>query len=128
MHVSTVSIAGNIFIGVTAYVLPAGIGNARCQIFQKQIHQNGGKSEDALGSTVTHVVVDDNMTGDRALRLLKMDLLPPTVHLVKCSWLSACLTAKQLLDTDCYRLLHCDRYIGWYLVENTKAIISSHCD
>ncbi|KAG7281976.1 hypothetical protein CRUP_003034 [Coryphaenoides rupestris] len=102
------AVSGDIFIGVTAYILPAGIGNARCQIFQKQIHQNGGKTENALGSTVTHVVVDDNMARDRALRLLKMDRLPPTVDVVKCSWLSACIAAKRLLDADCYRLLLCD--------------------
>ncbi|CAL8330333.1 unnamed protein product [Lota lota] len=101
--------SGDAVSGVTAYILPAGIGNARCQIFQRQIHQNGGKTENSLGSTVTHVVVDDNMDSDRALRLLKKDILPPAVNLVKCSWLSSCITAKQLLDTGCYSLLISDR-------------------
>ncbi|CAL8332362.1 unnamed protein product [Merluccius merluccius] len=103
------AVSGSIFMGVTAYILPAGIGNARCEIFQRQIHQNGGRTEPTLGSTVTQVVVDDNMDSVRALRLLKRDRLPPAVDLVKCSWVSSCITAKQLLDTGCYSLLLSDR-------------------
>ncbi|CAL8358476.1 unnamed protein product [Boreogadus saida] len=101
--------SGSLFTGVTAFILPAGIGNARCQIFQRQILQNGGNTEKSLGSAVTHVVVEDSMESDRALRLLKRERLPPGVGLVKCSWLSACITAKQLLDTGCFSLLISNR-------------------
>ena len=118
---SVMSFPGSLFTGVTAFILPAGIGNARCQIFQRQILQNGGNTEKSLGSAVTHVVVDDSMESDRALRLLKRDGLPPGVGLVKCSWLSACITAKQLLDTGCYSLLISDRSIGYFFfLNNTK--------
>uniref|UniRef100_A0A8C7HR07 DNA polymerase n=1 Tax=Oncorhynchus kisutch TaxID=8019 RepID=A0A8C7HR07_ONCKI len=57
------------------------------QIFQKQIVQNGGQTESFLCPTVTHVVVDDSMDCDRALRLLKVDRLPSGVYLLKCTWL-----------------------------------------
>lgn len=87
------------------YILPAGIGNARCQIFQRQIQQNGGQTERSLCAGVTHVVVDDNMECDRALRLIKVDAMPSGVHLVKCQWLSSCISEKQLLDESSYSLL-----------------------
>ncbi|XP_022611420.1 DNA polymerase lambda [Seriola dumerili] len=96
---------GNTFNGVTVYILPAGIGNARCQIFQRQIQQNGGQTENSLCPSVTHVVVDDNMDSDRALRLLKVDCMPSGVQLVKCTWLSLCISEKQLLDIANYSLL-----------------------
>ncbi|XP_013865647.1 DNA polymerase lambda [Austrofundulus limnaeus] len=98
-------VTGDIFKGTTVYVLPAGIGNARCQIFHRQIEQNGGKIESSLSPNVTHVVVDDSMDGDRALRLLKVDSFPSGVHLMKCTWLSLCISEKKLLDVDRYSLL-----------------------
>ncbi|XP_008287148.1 DNA polymerase lambda [Stegastes partitus] len=98
-------ITGNTFNGVTVYLLPAGIGNARCQIFQRQIQQNGGQTESSFSPSVTHVVVDDNMDSGRALRLLKVDCMPPGVQLVKCTWLSLCISEKELMDESSYSLL-----------------------
>lgn len=99
------SVLGNTFSGITVYILPAGIGNARSQIFQRQIQQNGGQTESSLCPSVTHVVVDDNMDMDRALRLLKVACMPSGVQLVKCTWLSLCISEKQLLDVASYSLL-----------------------
>ncbi|TDH15863.1 hypothetical protein EPR50_G00013490 [Perca flavescens] len=98
-------VSGSIFNGVTVYILPAGIGTARCQIFQRQIQQNGGQTESSLCPSVSHVVVDDNMNRVRALRLLKVDCMPSGVQLVKCIWLSLCISEKQLLDVDSYSLI-----------------------
>ncbi|XP_026025886.1 DNA polymerase lambda [Astatotilapia calliptera] len=98
-------VTGNSFNGVTVYLLPAGIGNARCQIFQRQIQQNGGRTESSLCPGVTHVVVDDNVDSERALRLLKVNCMPSGVQLVKCTWLSLCISEKQLLDIASYSLL-----------------------
>ncbi|XP_041840091.1 DNA polymerase lambda [Melanotaenia boesemani] len=95
----------NTFSDVTVYLLPAGIGNARCQIFQKQIQQKGGRIESSLCPGVTHVVVDDGMDSDRALRLLKVDCMPSGVQLVKCTWLSLCISEKNLVDVNSYSLL-----------------------
>ncbi|XP_056136001.1 DNA polymerase lambda [Lampris incognitus] len=102
-------VTGSAFKGVTVFILPAGIGNSRCQIFQRQIHQNGGQTEKSFCQNVTHVVVDDNMDSDRALRLLKVDCLSPAIHLVKCTWLSSCITENRLLDTAGYSLLLPDK-------------------
>lgn len=98
-------ITGDTFNKVTVCILPAGIGNARYQIFQQQIRKNGGEMESVLSPSVTHVVVDDNMDLDRALRLLKVDCMPSGVHLVKCTWLSLCISQKRLLDVDEHSLL-----------------------
>lgn len=103
---------GNIFNSVTVFILAAGIGNARSQIFQRQIHQNGGQTESSLCPSVTHVVVDDSMDLDRALRLLKVNCLPSGVQLVKCTWLSSCISEKQLLDVGSYSLLLPKRFVS----------------
>nr|WKN12661.1 PolL [Chaunax abei] len=98
-------VTGNIFTGFTLYILPAGIGSARCQIFQRHIQQNGGQMDTSLSPSVTHVVVDDSMDLGRALRLLKVDCLPSGVQLVKSTWLSMCISEKRLLDVARYSLL-----------------------
>ncbi|XP_063056233.1 DNA polymerase lambda isoform X2 [Engraulis encrasicolus] len=103
--VEEVVVTGTVFQGVSVHILPAGIGKARCDIFQRQVTQNGGKMESALGPGVTHVVVEDTMDRERALRLLKVDTLPSSAQLVKCSWLSACISEKRLLDTTGHSLL-----------------------
>ncbi|KAB5523548.1 hypothetical protein PHYPO_G00153790 [Pangasianodon hypophthalmus] len=102
-------ITGNVFQGVCVHIVPAGIGNARCDIFQQQIVQNGGQVEAAYGPSCTHVVVDESVDRERALRLLKMETLPPAVQLVKCTWLSACISEKKFLSTEDYRLHPCNR-------------------
>lgn len=100
---------GSVFQDVSVHILPAGIGAARCDIFRRQIIQNGGKVENAFGPGVSHVVVEDSMDAQRALRLLKVDTLPSTVKLVKCSWISTCISKKLLLDTASYCLPLPDR-------------------
>ncbi|KAI7810684.1 DNA polymerase lambda [Triplophysa rosa] len=101
----TESIADTVFKGVTVYIVPAGIGKARCEIFHRQITQNGGQSMSIFSLNCTHVVVDDSVNGERALRLLKVERLPPGVQLVKCTWLSACINEKRLLGSEDYSLL-----------------------
>ncbi|XP_060716803.1 DNA polymerase lambda isoform X3 [Tachysurus vachellii] len=106
---SGLPITGNIFQGVCIHIVPVGIGNARHDIFQQQIVQNGGQVEAAYGPSCTHVVVDESVDRERASRLLKMETFPPAVQLVKCTWLSACITEKKLVSTEDYRLQKCDR-------------------
>ncbi|KAJ8389822.1 hypothetical protein AAFF_G00112910 [Aldrovandia affinis] len=99
------TVTGHLFDGMLVYLLPAGIGNARCDIFKRQITQNGGQVKSALCPGVTHVIVDDSMDSERALRLLKLDSLPQTMQLVRSSWLSQCITGKTLLSIADYSLL-----------------------
>ncbi|NXD14748.1 DPOLL polymerase, partial [Nothocercus nigrocapillus] len=95
---------------VTAYVLQAGIGQARAEIFRKQIVQNGGRVHSQLCSEVTHVVVAEDMDCDRAFRLLKLPKLPAGLQLVKASWLSTCIRDQKLLSTKGYSVLIPFRY------------------
>ncbi|XP_062988589.1 DNA polymerase lambda isoform X2 [Elgaria multicarinata webbii] len=94
-----------------AYILQAGIGQARAQIFCKQIIQNGGSICSQLSPDVTHVIVDEDMDCDRAFRLLKLTKLPQGLQVVKASWLSSCITAQQIVNTAGYSLLIPDKYL-----------------
>ncbi|XP_074763699.1 DNA polymerase lambda isoform X2 [Athene noctua] len=96
---------------VTAYVLQAGIGQARAEIFHKQIVHNGGVVHNQLSSEVTHVIVAEDMNCDRALRLLKLTKLPSGLQLVKASWLSACIRDQKLLSTAGYGVFMPRRYL-----------------
>ncbi|NWX87947.1 DPOLL polymerase, partial [Nothoprocta ornata] len=95
---------------VTAYVLRAGIGQARADIFRRQIVQNGGRVLGQLCAEATHVVVAEDMDCDRAFRLLGLSRLPPGLQLVKASWLSACIRDQKLLSTKGYSILVPLRY------------------
>lgn len=90
--------------GVTVYIVPAGIGKARTEIFQKQIAQNGGEVSLVFGPAVTHVVVDDVMDAERALRLLRLEVLPASVCLLRSAWLSSCISQRRLLSTAAHAL------------------------
>ncbi|XP_074882338.1 DNA polymerase lambda isoform X3 [Buteo buteo] len=96
---------------VTAYVLQAGIGQARAEIFHKQIIQNGGVVHSQLSLEVTHVIVAEDMDCDRAFRLLKLTKLPSGLHLVKASWLSACIRNQKLLSTAGHAVFIPRRYL-----------------
>lgn len=82
-----------------AHVVPTGIGRARAELFEKQIVQHGGQICPAQAPGVTHIVVDDGMDCERALRLLRLPWLPPGAQLVKSAWLSSCLQERRLVDT-----------------------------
>ncbi|XP_053306269.1 DNA polymerase lambda [Spea bombifrons] len=106
-----VDIQGTCFEGVRAYVLQAGIGQARSEIFQKQIIQNGGQVAVRFSGEVTHVVVDEAMDCDRAFRLLKLEKRPSGMQLVKSTWLSLCIKEKKIVNTAGYSIFIPDRYL-----------------
>ncbi|XP_029886414.1 DNA polymerase lambda isoform X3 [Aquila chrysaetos chrysaetos] len=112
---------------VTAYVLQAGIGQARAEIFHKQIVQNGGVVHSQLSLEVTHVIVAEDMDCDRAFRLLKLTKLPSGLQLVKASWLSACIRNQKLLSTAGHAVLIPRRYLkeGELQKEQQQQVLSS---
>uniref|UniRef100_A0A8D0GXC7 DNA polymerase n=1 Tax=Sphenodon punctatus TaxID=8508 RepID=A0A8D0GXC7_SPHPU len=97
---------------VTAYVLQAGMGQARAEIFRKQIVQRGGRVCDQLSPAVTHVLVDEGMNCGRAFRLLRLDSFPPGLQLVKAAWLSSCIREQRLLSTTGHSIFISDRYLA----------------
>ncbi|XP_067858088.1 DNA polymerase lambda [Heptranchias perlo] len=102
---------GSWLSGVTAYIVQAGIGKARTQIFRKQIAQNGGGVSLAFSPAVTHVIIDDGMDCDRACRLLNLEALPPNVQLVRSMWLSLCISERRVLSTAGYNVFIPDKYL-----------------
>lgn len=94
-----------------AHVVPTGIGRARAELFEKQIVQYGGQICPAQTSGVTHIVVDDSMDCERALRLLRLPRLPPGAQLVKSAWLSLCLQERRLVDTARFSIFIPNRYL-----------------
>ena len=101
-----------------AHVVPTGIGRARAELFEKQIVQHGGQIHAAQAPGVTHIVVDDGMDCERALRLLRLPQLPPGAQLVKSAWLSLCLQERRLVDTAEFSIFIPDRWAGPRLFSN----------
>ncbi|XP_048464991.1 DNA polymerase lambda [Rhincodon typus] len=97
--------------GVVVHIVQAGIGKARTEIFHKRIIQNGGEVSLAFSPAVTHVILDDEMDCDRALRLLGLEVLPPRLQLVRSAWLSLCIAERRLLSTIGYSIFIPDRYL-----------------
>ncbi|XP_054221565.1 DNA polymerase lambda isoform X5 [Homo sapiens] len=94
-----------------AHVVRTGIGRARAELFEKQIVQHGGQLCPAQGPGVTHIVVDEGMDYERALRLLRLPQLPPGAQLVKSAWLSLCLQERRLVDVAGFSIFIPSRYL-----------------
>ncbi|XP_036857217.2 DNA polymerase lambda isoform X6 [Manis javanica] len=103
--------AGEWLSSLWAHVVPTGIGRARAELFEKQIVQHGGQICPAQAPGVTHIVVDEGMDCERALRLLRLPRLPPGAQLVKSAWLSLCLQERRLVDTAGFSIFIPDRYL-----------------
>ncbi|EPY82567.1 DNA polymerase lambda isoform a [Camelus ferus] len=96
---------------VRAHVVPTGIGRARAELFENQIVQHGGQICPAQTPGVTHIVVDEGMDWERALRLLRLPQLPSGAQLVKSAWLSLCLQERRLVDTAAFSIFIPKRYL-----------------
>lgn len=92
------------------------MGRARAEIFHKHIVQRGGRVRSQPSPEVTHIIVNEGMDGGRALRLLRLAALPPSVRLVTAAWLSTCISERKLLSTAGYDVSVPDRYVtpGWF--------------
>ncbi|XP_053167172.1 DNA polymerase lambda isoform X3 [Hemicordylus capensis] len=111
MKEETINVQAGWLEPIVAYVLQAGMGQARAEIFRKHIIQNGGSICSQLSPDVTHVIVDEGMECDRAFRLLRLAKLPSGLQLVKASWLSSCIAAQQILSTTGYSLFIPEKYL-----------------
>lgn len=96
------------FRSITAFVVPAGIGKIRTELFNKQLRNLGAVCCNSFdGDKVTHVIVDETMDLDRLSRILKLSSLNElaSIKIVKSLWLSACIKKKEHIDTSDYELL-----------------------
>ncbi|XP_077981265.1 DNA polymerase lambda-like isoform X2 [Glandiceps talaboti] len=90
--------------GVKVYILQAGLGKARANIFMKQLTKFGGVVHDKIQDDTTHVIVDEQMVLSRMCRILKLETPPSGVKIVKANWLSTCLAEKTVIKTTDYEL------------------------
>ena len=102
----------------TIEISAKGIGRARAELFENQIVQHGGQICPAQAPGVTHIVVDEGMDCERALRLLRLPQLPPGAQLVKSAWLSSCLQERRLVDTAGFGIFTPKRWAGPSLSSN----------
>ncbi|XP_070219613.1 DNA polymerase lambda isoform X2 [Bos mutus] len=114
--------AGEWLSSVRVHVLPTGIGRARAELFEKQIVQHGGQICPAQAPGVTHIVVDEGMDCERALRLLRLPQLPPGAQLVKSAWLSSCLQERRLVDTAGFGIFTPKRYLDQAQLSKTDQV------
>ncbi len=115
------------FSDAILYVMPTGIGKARCEVFRKQVTTLGGTVKDSyIPGDTDFVVVDEKMELDRFCRILKLDQppSPQECKIVKSLWLSACLKQKQLLPTEPYEL-DVEAYLGKTVKHDTEKISPS---
>lgn len=89
------------------FIVQAGIGKSRTDLFKKQIKNLGVTFFDTFDKEkVTHVVVDEKMDVERLVRILKLDSLAELnkVKVVKSLWLSACIKNKEYMNTKEFEL------------------------
>jgi hypothetical protein len=99
--------------GVRALVLEAGIGKARTDLFKRKILQLGGTISESLGAAEdacrpSHIIVDDSMTADRLLRIIKVANVSDVsdIEIVRSAWLSECIRSQHMIETKCYRVIN----------------------
>ncbi|XP_074647174.1 DNA polymerase lambda-like isoform X2 [Tubulanus polymorphus] len=86
------------------YLLPAGsLSKSRRELFGQQIKKHCGRCSDTLGSTVTHLIVDEKFNWEKICKILK-STPAQSVKVVQCMWLSECLRTNELLPCDAYEL------------------------
>ncbi|XP_019626500.1 PREDICTED: LOW QUALITY PROTEIN: DNA polymerase lambda-like [Branchiostoma belcheri] len=93
-----------IFQDVRAFLLPAGLGKARMDIFKRQIPRFGGDLHGKITDNTSHIVVDDNMDYDRLCRILKVEKPPEHATVVQANWVSDCIERRTLLEADEYTI------------------------
>lgn len=89
---------------VKALVIEQGLGKTRTKILAKQLENHGGEVVKTLSSTTTHILVGNSSRLARVLVLLKVDSIPKDAIVLRANWLSACLTKKQLVPEEEYRV------------------------
>ncbi|XP_038046453.1 DNA polymerase lambda-like [Patiria miniata] len=91
--------------GIVAYILPAGLGKARTDIFKKQMSKFGAEVLNVWDEThCTHLVVDEGMDVERLKRIMKIEKAPSNTYVLRASWLSLCLSENELVPIDNYKL------------------------
>eukprot|EP00057_Strongylocentrotus_purpuratus_P020239 XP_011674713.1 PREDICTED: DNA polymerase lambda [Strongylocentrotus purpuratus] len=94
--------SSGIFSGLSVFMLQAGLGKARTDIFKKQLVKHGAVVKPAIDDQTTHVIVDEEMTFPRFCRIMKYEesQVPDRLMIIKARWLSSCLSEALLVDFE----------------------------
>ncbi|XP_063963556.1 DNA polymerase lambda-like [Lytechinus pictus] len=98
----SVGSSSGMFFGLKVFILQAGLGKARTDIFKKQLLKHGAAVKPAVNDQTTHVIVDEEMTFPRFCRIMKFEesRVPDRLKIVKAQWLSSCLSEAILIDLE----------------------------
>lgn len=94
-----------IFSGITACILPVGMGKTRLNVFKTIIVNNGGQLLNTYSSVVTHVIADDCVTAECLQTLIEKNSISKDENYplyVRTKWLSDCIKMKERLDAEDY--------------------------
>lgn len=94
--------SSGIFSGLSVFMLQAGLGKARTDIFKKQLVKHGAVVKPAVDDQTSHVIVDEEMTFPRFCRIMKYEesQVPDRLKIIKARWLSSCLSEASLMDLE----------------------------
>lgn len=94
--------SSGIFSGLSVFMLQAGLGKARTDIFKKQLVKHGAVVKHAIDDQTSHVIVDEEMTFPRFCRIMKYEesQVPDRLKIIKARWLSSCLSESSLIDLE----------------------------
>lgn len=96
-----------IFSGYQIFVLSAGLGKARTDIFNKQLSKQGAEVCQRYNQSVSFVIVDEKMTSERFLKITNVsqdDFTSGNAVVVKANWLSMCLSEEKVINTSEFEL------------------------
>ncbi|XP_076103437.1 DNA polymerase lambda-like [Mytilus galloprovincialis] len=88
--------------GVNAYIMKAGIENARMKIFKTQLKKYGGSFSDELTTDTTYIIVEEKIDITRLLSILQVETIPGHINVVNTNWLSRCFREKSLVNIDSF--------------------------
>ncbi|PIK37982.1 putative DNA polymerase lambda-like, partial [Apostichopus japonicus] len=107
-----------IFSGYQVFVLSAGLGKARTDIFNKQLSKQGAEVCQRYNQRVSFVIVDEKMTSERFLKITNIsqdDFTSGNAVVVKANWLSTCLSEEKVINTSEFEL-----FIDFRIKDNEK--------
>lgn len=90
--------------GIKALLLEQGLGKTRVSILAKQLEKHGGEVLKTLSQSTTHILVGTNTRLARVPVLLKTEDIPESVSVVRADWLSSCLTKRQIVSEEGYKV------------------------
>ena len=94
----------NLFKSAKIFVIDAGLGKTRGDLFRKQLGKHGAEICKDYTDMCSHVVVDESVTPSRICAILDTEKPPDifSTKVVLSTWVTDCLKQKKTLDVSEY--------------------------